>query len=139
MNIDARAGVGSPLISMTALKPISMTALKPISMTALKQKHQARREPELNPGHIAKPPSKQKKHKRGEKEKKPRQKEESPLGNAHKPKHSHGSAQSWERTVVGAHSHGSIQSWKHTAHRHGSAKGDRLSTNHAQSYFYAKF
>ena len=28
MNIDARAGVGSPLISMTALKPISMTAFK---------------------------------------------------------------------------------------------------------------
>jgi len=27
MNIDARAGVGSPLISMTALKPISMAAL----------------------------------------------------------------------------------------------------------------
>src|SRR5665648_121032 len=78
MNIDARAGVGSPLISMTALKPISMTALK--------QKHQARREPELNPGHSAKPPSKQKKHKRGEKEKKPRQMEESPLSKVHKPK-----------------------------------------------------
>ena len=78
MNIDARAGVDSPLISMTALQPISMTAFK--------QMQQARREPELNPGHSAKPPSKQKKHKRGEKEKKPRQKEESPLDNVHKPK-----------------------------------------------------